>query len=244
MPRNGLDRLTRFVDLHLKPPLQDVKIVERMACLAAEVGLHVVGIAFDLRTPREARLSAVKLFEDRGLAAMTRIDLRPKNRSDLLQSLRDVRALFDVVAVECSNTQVSSVAFRDRRVDLVFFPVGRLHSRLSWLIPKKLKRPIELNFADLLGNESSAGPGLVRAINLISEAQRKHMPLIASSGAADPFLIRAPRDMAAILFVLGLPSCLAVDAVSDLPYSLIRRNLERREPGFVSEGTRIVRART
>jgi RNase P/RNase MRP subunit p30 len=175
---------------------------------------------------------------------MARIDLRPKSKYDLLRSLRDVRTLFDIVAVECSNTQVSSVAFRDRRVDLVFFPVGRLQSRLSWLIPKKLKRPVELNIADLLRNESSAESNLVRAINLIADAQRKHMPLVASSGATDLFSLRAPRDMAAVLSVLGLESSSAVSAVSDRPYSMIQRNLERREPDFISDGIRMVRRRT
>lgn len=175
---------------------------------------------------------------------MARIDLRPKSKYDLLRSLRDVRTPFDIVAVECSNTQVSSVAFRDRRVDLVFFPVGRLQSRLSWLIPKKLKRPVELNIADLLRNESSAESDLVRAINLIADAQRKHMPLVASSGATDPFSLRAPRDMAAVLSVLGLEPSSAVDAVSDRPHSIIQRNLERREPDFISDGIKMVRPRT
>lgn len=236
--------MRRFVDLHLKPPFHDMKVVERMACLAAEVGFHLVGLTFDFRTTREVRASAVKLFEDQGLTVMARIDLRPKSKYDLLRSLRDVRTPFDIVAVECSNTQVSSVAFRDRRVDLVFFPVGRLQSRLSWLIPKKLKRPVELNIADLLRNDSSSESDLVRAINLISDAQRKHMPLVASSGATDLFSLRAPRDMAAVLSVLGLESSSAVSAVSDRPYSMIQRNLERREPDFISDGIRMVRRRT
>jgi len=235
--------LRRFVDLHLRPPPQDVKAIERMAHLAAEIGFHLAGLAFDSQVSKESRQRTAKLFEDRGLETVSRIDLRPKDRNELLTSLRKVRSSFDIVAVECHMKQVASLAFRDRRVDLVFFSPNRPKSRFNELMPRRSRRPVEFNIADLLRDDLTAEPGLRRASNLVSDAQRKHLPIVISSGATDWLSMRAPRDMAAILSVLGLEAVQALDAVSHIPLSIAQENLEKRGPRFISNGMEIVRPR-
>jgi len=233
--------LKRFVDLHLMPPLRDMNTIERMAQLAAEVGFHLVGLTFDSQVPNEARLEAVEAFEVRGLKTVSRVDLRPKHRNELLRSLREVRSSFDIVAVECGTRQVATVAFRDRRVDLVFFRPDRPRSIFGASTPRSTRRLVEFNVTDLLGDDLSIGSDLRRAFDLVSYVQRRHLPMVISSGAANWWRMRGPRDMAAVVSMMGLEAEQAIDAVSRIPLSVARKSLGKQEPSYVSEGIRIVR---
>lgn len=212
-----------------------------MAVLSAEIGYHLVGLTFDADVSKESRQRVTRLFEDRGIETVSRIDLQPRHRNELLTSLRKVRSSYDIVAVECHVKQLTAVAFRDRRVDLVFFPPDRRKSRFSYLIPERLKKPVEFNAADLLDDALTLGSRLQRGNDLMWNARRRRIPVVASSGATNWSSMRAPRDIAAILCVLGLDSLKALDAVSLVPFSMATENTEKRGPRFVSDGTRIVR---
>lgn len=233
--------MKRFVDLHLCPPSQDAKTTERMANLAAEMGFRLVGLTFDAQTSRAAKVTTTKLFEDQGLETASRIDLHPRDRNELLMSLRKVRSSFDIVAVECHAKQVASIAFRDRRVDLVFFSPGRPKLRVSELTPRKARTPVEFNMADLLKDDSAVESNLHRVFSVIRHIQRKHLSMVVSSGATDWSLMRAPKDMAGVFFVLGLDTTQALDAVSRIPFSLAQGNLQKHMPRFISDGIEIVR---
>ena len=233
--------MRKLADLHLRPASGDIRNAEEMALVAAETGFSLVGITFDLETSKETRLRLMKAFEVQGLETVSRIDLKPKNRKELLRSLRQVRGAFDLVAVECSNSNISSVAFRDRRIDLVFFPLASLESRLSWLMPRRSKRVVELSVSDLLVDNLPPAASLNRALNLIEESARRHMPVLISSGARDVMEMRTPRDMAAILSTLQPENAKTIDSVTHIPLSLVHYTLERRRPGFVAEGVRVVK---
>jgi len=235
--------LKRFVDLHLIPPLRDMNGIRRMAQLAAEMGLYLVGLTFDSGIPSEARLEPIEAFEGRGLETVSRVDLRPKHRNELLRSLREVRSSFDIVAVECRTRQVATVAFRDRRVDLVFFRPDRPKSMFGVSTPRSMRRLFEFNVADLLGSDSGIGSDLRRASDLLSYIQRRQLPIVISSGATNWWTMRAPKDMAAVVSVMGLEAEQAIDAVSRTSLTLARRSLEKRDPSYVSEGIRIVRSK-
>jgi len=234
--------LRRFVDLHLRLP-RETKTAERMARLATRIGLRLVGLTFDLQTPNEEKLTAAKQFEERGIETVSRIDLKPRNRNQLLMTLRKFRFRYDVVAVECSLRQLTAIAFRDQRVDLVFFSPGVSKSRLGELLPRRSERPVEVNVVDLLSDDLTAVsmPRLLRMSNLILAAQRKHLPLVISSGASDMLSMRSPRDMAAIASVFGLEDARALDAVSSIPLSIAEKNLEKHIPRYISEGVEMVR---
>jgi RNase P/RNase MRP subunit p30 len=240
---NEPGKLRKFADLHLRPASHDVETGEKMAQLAAEIGFYLVGIAFDYQVPKRQRQNMIKLFENQGLKTVTRIDVRPRGKNELLRSLRTVREAFDIVAVECSNRQISSVAFRDKRVDLIFFPSNRLESRLSLLMPKRLKRPIEFNITDMFDAQSAPALNLRRSLNLLAEARRKRMPILVSSGAKNPVSMKSARDMAAVISALGLEAKQGIDSVSSIPISLTTMALNRQEPGFIAQGTRVVRTR-
>jgi len=214
-----------------------------MARLATRLGLRLVGLTFDLQTPNEEKLTAAKQFEERGIETVSRIDLKPRNRNQLLMTLRKFRFRYDVVAVECFVRQLTASAFRDRRVDLVFFSPAVSKLRFGELLPRRLERPVEVNVVDLLSDDLTvvSMPRLLRMSNLILAAQRKHLPLVVSSGASDMLSMRSPRDMAAIVSAFGLEEARALDAVSNIPLSIVERSMKKHVPRYIAEGVEMVR---
>lgn len=232
--------MRRFADLHLIPPLQDADAIERMAELATEMGFSLVGLTFDSNSPTRTKLESIQAFKQRGIDTVSRVDLHSKHRNELLESLRKVRPSFDLVAVECSTKQVTTTAFRDRRVDILFFRLDYLRITQSLLTPRNLGKVFEFNVADILGDDTAS---LRRASGLLSYIKNGKLPMIISSGAVNWHLMRAPRDMAAVASMIGIDLDQAINAVSRSPFCLASRSLRRRDPSYISEGVRIVRSR-
>ena len=63
---------------------------------------------------------------------------------------------------------------------------------------------------------------------------------MASSWASSPYGLRAPRDMAALLMLVGLDPSEALKAVSKTPMEIVERNREKLSPSYVMPGVRVV----
>ena len=74
----------------------------------------------------------------------------------------------------------------------------------------------------------------------VDNAVRFGVPVVVSSGADDPHNMRGPRELAAVLDLLGIGEEEGLDAVSTTPWSIVDRNREKLMPGFVEPGVRVV----
>jgi RNase P/RNase MRP subunit p30 len=72
-------------------------------------------------------------------------------------------------------------------------------------------------------------------------AQDFHVPMVTSSGASSRFLIRTPRDLAALASVFDLDRTSALEAVSKNPVAIVKRNRHKLSAEFVAPGVRVVR---
>jgi RNase P/RNase MRP subunit p30 len=79
---------------------------------------------------------------------------------------------------------------------------------------------------------------LRREIEIAAEAST---PVIGSTNASNPLELRGPRDVAAVLHILGLPLEAAMEGVSEIPLAIVKRNLLRMDEPQLEEGVRIVR---
>ena len=232
--------MRRTADLHLRPEIADRDSLECMAQIADEMGFSHLGIAFDLTTPKEKKKDALHIFEKQGIDALSRTDITRSRHQDLLRVLPKARASFDLVAVECSSRQVSSLAFRDRRIDIVYFNAERPRFDHRNFISKNANRLIEINLSDILSFKP-LDFRLARAMAQIAEAKRNRAPMLISSGATGPLSMRGPQEMASLAMIAGLDLPTAMNAVSDTPVLLADSRLRRRNPAFVAEGVRLVR---
>ncbi|MFH0847911.1 MAG: RNase P subunit p30 family protein [archaeon] len=231
--------MRRTADLHLRPETLDEETIRRMADLAGEMRFSFIAVVLDLSISDKQKKDVLRMFKDRGIEAFTRTDLVYMRKQDLLRGLSKARARFDIVAVKCVNQPVSSVGFRDRRVDLVYFDPERPRSRIGDLFFKHTGRPVEVNLADILDVRFMSF-GLRRAMQQVIEAKRHRVPILVSSGARNALSMSGSEEMAAFASILGLAFSESRQVRSDVPIRIIEDRLSKRSPGYVSEGVRVV----
>jgi len=192
-------------------------------------------------------LSELKaVAEEEGIDLATRVDLAPTNRDELLASLRRLRRRFELVGVLCSNKGVARVAARDRRVDLLSFPLDlrkRFFDDAEAELASGSNCALELDLMPLIKLELNKRVRLLRRIREeVALAREESIPVVISSGATEPILMRKPRElayMASELFDLSLEE--ALDALSRRPVEMVERNRAKLGPDFIAPGIRLIR---
>ena len=89
------------------------------------------------------------------------------------------------------------------------------------------------------------GPPRVRLLTSLRRevaiAREFHVPVVISSGVSEEKLLRYPRDMASLAYLLGLDEASALDAVSNSPAAIVKRNREKLSSRFVAPGISVVK---
>ena len=89
------------------------------------------------------------------------------------------------------------------------------------------------------------GPARIRLLAALrreaTTAKDYCVPVVVSSGAANPLHLRKPMELAALATLFDLDKPAALDAVSKVPLTIVRRNREKLSPSFVAPGIRIIR---
>jgi len=228
-----------YADLHLCPPLDDVPNARSMASVLGELQIEVVGLV----VPPDkiaATPPAILAFKDAGLDVAKRLDLSPRSREELLRNLRKFRSKYEIIGVDCSSLSVSRVAVRDHRVDIVQFPKQKSRSAFRRNLAGTCRAALEFSMSELTQPAGFEGRlyGMRREIEVAAGASTR---VIGCTSASSSLELRAPRDVAAILHILGLSPEAALRAVSEIPLAIVKENRLRMEEPQLEEGVRIVR---
>ncbi|HID17135.1 TPA: hypothetical protein EYP26_02435 [Candidatus Bathyarchaeota archaeon] len=232
--------MRKYCDLHLRPKDLTEENLTEVARLLNEFGFKVVGLTFPVSANAGKIERAKEIFKGFNVDLAPRADLRPKNREELLRLVRRLRRRFEVVGVECPSSQVAAVAARDRRVDIIYFPLTNLRVRFKHTTAHVSTSALEINLAELIPLKSRNSV-IERVRSEVLIAKKNGIPIVISTGATSSLLIRAPREMAAcgLLFNLKFPE--ALDSVSTIPVAIIERNRDKLSPSYVAEGIRVVK---
>jgi len=233
-------------DLHLCVDPNDVERVSRVVSKASRLGYALVAVPFPPRLDEAAVGKVRKECEDVGTELVSRVDLRPRTTEDLLSGLRRLRRRFEVVAVMCESKHVARQAAKDRRVDVLNFPLLDFRRRFFDAAEA------ELASSSLVSLEVDMGPLLrlegVARVKLLSNLRREvatakdfRVPIVVSSGVADEMLMRKPAELVALASLFDLSGVSALDAVSSNPVTIVRRNQGKLDHGFVAPGIRVIR---
>jgi ribonuclease P/MRP protein subunit RPP1 len=176
----------------------------------------------------------------------TRVDIKPKNDNDLTHQLRKLRRKFEVICVICENKDVARQAAKDRRVDLLNFPSldfrKRFFDRAEAELASNSLAALEIDIKPLLILE---GPARVRLLSSLrretSIAREFHVPIVVSSGATNEMLLRKPRELAALATLFDLSETSALEAISQNPMSIVKRNRQKLDSKFVAPGIRVIK---
>lgn len=234
--------MRRFIDLHLKPPA-GTEVLEAMLGLAARLGFKGVGIVSD-STPNQ---NPSQMASDFGLDPVSRVDIAPRSPRELTAALRRLRRRHEVIAVECNSKAVARQAAKDNRVDILNFPSSASSRRKVWFdrqeasLASDANCAYEINLAHILKlGPIAAGKFISLLKDEVMNATRYDVPIVVSSGAGIPLLMRGPRELAAALDLLDIGEDQSLDAVSTIPWNMVSRNREKLEPGFIAPGVREV----
>jgi len=166
-----------------------------------------------------------------GVQTATRIDIEAKRGKELQDALRRSRGRYDVVAVRCLSKEVARMVARDERVDILLFPEDPAQRKHNWLDHHEAElldgagRAYEINTSELLG----VGPmRLAKIITTIKRdlavASRHDIPIVLSSGAITPMLMREPRALTALATLLDVDEDYATDMLSTIPEAILARS--------------------
>lgn len=235
-----------FADLHLRLNVKDSAGTLRVLRKAAELGYGLVGVSLAPETSADEVTGLRGVCGEVGLDFVSRVDLRPRGQDDLMRQLRRLRRRFEVVSVACESKAVARQAAKDRRVDLLSFPLLDFRKRFFDRAEAELARGglagLEVDVKPLLVLE---GPVRVRLLSWlrreVAVAKSFGVPLVVSSGVSGELLLRKPREMAALGFLFGLDEVSGLDAVSWSPVAVVERNREKLSSGFVAPGVRVVK---
>ena len=239
--------MRRFADLHLRPPGRDPEEIEELLSFASDLGYTTVAVTF-AQAAREEIKEVKTICSDLGIDMVTRVDLEPKTARDLLRDLRGLRYRFEVTAVRCLKKSVARQAAKDRRVDILNFPVNpaqreRLHfDHQEAVLASGSLSALEINASTILrARPHHRGRILSTMRREVEEARRMGVPLLLSSGAEKLYGLREPRDLASLLTLLDVDWESALDAVSEEPLRVVERNREKLKAEFISPGIRVIK---
>ena len=235
----------KFADLHLRLNIRDTSAISRIANQAKKMDYHLISIPTTPEHKTETA-EAKKISQETKLDLATRVDLRPRTKNELLQQLRRLRRKFEIICVYCETKEVARQAAKDRRVDLLNFPLldfrKRFFDRPEAELATNSLAALEIDTKPLLVLN---GPPRVRLLsNLRREvgiAKNYHVPIVISSGANSEIDLRRPREIAAVASLFGMDEVSALEAISTIPMAMLNRNREKLDPGFVAPGIHIVK---
>ncbi|WP_455367866.1 RNase P subunit p30 family protein [[Eubacterium] cellulosolvens] len=230
--------MRRYADLHLHHSLFTRDLPKKIE-LIKKYGVDYVGVTLQRVDSSSLTRECNQALKQSGLDPVSRVDLYPKNKNELLSLLRRFRQRFEIIAVKCLNNDVSLTAARDRRVDIIFFNLDNPRFRFNTAIAHLCNCSLEVNIKNIAHQTSHSVLG--RVSGEIQTALDHKIPLIISSGASDIFEIKPPQQMASLGQIFGADKDSSLKMVSDNPITVIERNRKKHEGSHIFEGVEIIR---
>jgi RNase P/RNase MRP subunit p30 len=235
-----------YADLHLCVNLNNFEQVSQVVNKASALGYSLVAAPLPPRLAEAQVQQLQRICEEAGIELASRVDLRPRTTEELLSDLRRLRRRFEIVAVMCESKNVARQAAKDRRVDLLNFPLSSFHRRFFDSSEAELASnslaSFEIDIAPLLILEGVARIKLLSSLRReAATAKEFHVPIVISSGVTSELLMRKPKELAALASLFDLSGSSAIEAVSKNPVSIIKRNREKLGFRFVAPGIRVIR---
>ena len=208
--------MRHYVDLHLKPSTPEQ--AREMTLLASQLGYKHV-----------ASTKPVDF-------AATRIDIDAKQGRELQDSLKRNRRKYDIVAVRCLSKEVARIVAKDDRVDILLFPDDPVQRKQNWLdhheagLIDGTGRAYEINASELLATSQMRLSKIITMIKRdLAVASRHDIPVVLSSGAITPHMMREPKALTALATLLDIDEDYAADMLSTIPEAILARNHAKLE---------------
>jgi RNase P/RNase MRP subunit p30 len=238
--------MKQFVDLNLRVPLNDSMTIEKMIYKAQRLGYNQIAAPLPTDASKNQINQLKQICQKTNLNFVSRTNLSPKNKKELLNELRKSRRKFEIIAVRCNTKDVARQAAKDRRVDLLQFSSTNIFKRYfddqEAELASQALCGLEIELAPILQLTTFSRTRLLSVLrNEVELAERKKIPIILSSGATTEQLMRGPYDFAALTTIFDMQLSSALKALSETPKEIVKQNRTKLSPDYIAPGIKIVR---
>lgn len=217
-----------------------------------ELGFAGVGASISVQRFLASPETALKTFEqleergrEEGLDVVTRLSIdTPISESLVKKILRKWRARIELITAHAINRQLTALACRDTRVDIVTLVPGARLLKGDLMYLREYGKRVELLLAPLQEGDERIRARIiayyVAVLRKLSKGQTYGNSLLLSSGATEVRMLRDARSMAALLYTLGVPYEHALDALSRNVVDLIVECREKLTGVILTRGVKIL----
>lgn len=237
--------MTEFYDMRINSTLSiGESTPSEIAEFVQRLGINGVCLADFARRPINDFSKLKDELGDFSIKIFSRADIETKSTVSLKQTLSRIRGNIDIIGVECPNRSLFAFAARDSRVDIIVINPenAKIFRRTAAKLAAKNDTAVEISLSWII---STGGVSRINILNrfrkVVEETVNANAPLLLSSGAIHKYQLRAPRELMALARLLDIDEKEAKRALSDVPKQMILRNVEKRDPNYVTKGIKIVK---
>jgi RNase P/RNase MRP subunit p30 len=225
----------RAFDLHVRVNNRDNgKELENLVAMAQD--LTFTGLALDSSKPFTKDILKVPL------KLIRRQTLAPRSATRLKQYIGKNRSQAEILVIHGRTKPIWLAAAELSMIDMVMLRDIDDFTKIDSQIARAMathKKPVEVCLNGLLTYHGTARSKLIRVMsNAIEYLVRANCSLILTSGAINQWELRAPRDLAALGYLVNIPENLAKTAIFDNPLELLSKIMTLPEKNLLKQGKR------
>ena len=227
-----------FYDLHAHTAASiGENKLEEMANMAKRLGFD--GIAIVSYFP-----DIIDVKQVEGIDIINAVMLKPANVQELEKLISKARPKAELLYVHGGNYDINRAACESPAVDMLCHPeLGRKDSGIDHIVIKLAAEnnvATEVNFREILESHGRNRSNILSSMRTnIMLANKYEAKVIATSGAVNIWGMRAGRELAAFLNLMGMDLGESLDAMSNIPKKMIAENREKlagkRREGVIEE---------
>ncbi|MEM1545828.1 MAG: RNase P subunit p30 family protein [Candidatus Methanomethylicia archaeon] len=237
--------MRRYVDLCVF--LTDVKNIDEMLVMAKHLGYHTISLTLtnDNIISSEIINEIKKIAIKNKLNIVFRYEINTNDSKKLREKVRKIWRKYEIISAYCIDKKIARIAGRDSRINILIFPLDTtikdIFNDAQCSLMKAKNQYIEIRYAEIAKNINleRTYTNLLRWVRI---AYENKIPIIASSGANRPQILRSPFEIASILVSSGLDIKSARDSISTTPMKLIEQSILKTRGKLINKYVKILRS--
>lgn len=227
--------------------LTDIKDLDKIMAVAKHLGYHTLSLTLTSDSMISSKLvdEAKKIAIKNKLNIIFRYEINTDDPKKLNKIVRKIWKKYEIISVYCTDKKIARMAGRDSRINILSFPPDTsnrdVFNDAQCSLMRVKDQYFEVRYVEIV-KSTSLERSCANLSRWIKIAYENKIPIIASSGAYKPQLLRAPLEIASILASFGLNMKNARDSISTIPIKLIEQGILKTRGKLINKYVKVVRS--